>query len=152
MRVVLKENLVEALIGVLVVAVTTGFIVFAYGRTGGVARAGSYQVAALFNDASGVGVGTDVRVAGMTVGQVVASSLDPETWQARLTLSIDPKVSVPADSSAVITSEGIMGGSFVALVPGGDPVPLPDGDLTHATQGSGSEEPTSELQTLMSIS
>src|SRR3546814_8515391 len=92
MRVVLKENLVEALIGVLVVAVATWFIVFAYGRTGGGARAGSYQVAALFNDASGVGVGTDVRVAGMTVGQVVASSLDPETWQARLTLSIDPKV------------------------------------------------------------
>src|SRR3546814_20219742 len=79
MRVVLKENLVEALIGVLVVAVATWFIVFAYGRTGGGARAGSYQVAALFNDASGVGVGTDVRVAGMTVGQVVASSLDPET-------------------------------------------------------------------------
>src|SRR3546814_4397338 len=72
----------------------------------------------------------------MTVGQVVASSLDPETWQARLTLSIDPKVSVPADSSAVITSEGIMGGSFVALVPGGDPVPLKDGDLIIDTQGS----------------
>lgn len=136
MRVVLKENLVEALIGVLVVAVAAWFIVFAYGRTGGGARAGSYQVAALFNDASGVGVGTDVRVAGMTVGQVVASSLDPETWQARLTLSIDPKVSVPADSSAVITSEGIMGGSFVALVPGGDPVPLKDGDLIIDTQGS----------------
>src|SRR3546814_20814452 len=82
MRVVLKENLVEALIGVLVVAVATWFIVFAYGRTGGGARAGSYQVAALFNDASGVGVGTDVRVAGMTVGQVVASSLDPATWQS----------------------------------------------------------------------
>src|SRR3546814_3131868 len=86
----------------------------------------------------------------MTVGQVVASSLDPETWQARLTLSIDPKVSVPADSSAVITSEGIMGGSFVALVPGGDPVPLKDGDLIIDTQRS--EEHTSELQSLMRIS
>src|SRR3546814_19498217 len=128
MRVVLKENLVEALIGVLVVAVATWFIVFAYGRTGGGARAGSYQLAALFNDASGVGVGTDVRVAGMTVGQVVASSLDPETWQARLTPSLDPTVSVPADRIACHTSAGILAGTFLALLPGSPPVPLTTGD------------------------
>src|SRR3546814_16804606 len=72
----------------------------------------------------------------MKVGRVTASSLDPQSWQAKLTLAIDPKVKVPADSSAAITSEGIMGGSFIALLPGGDPAPLKDGDQIIATQGS----------------
>src|SRR3546814_8656309 len=136
MRVVLKENLVEALIGAFVVALAVWFFASAYGRTGGGAERGGYHVTALFSNAAGVGVGTDVRVAGMKVGRVTASSLDPQSWQAKLTLAIDPKVKVPADSSASITSEGIMGGAFIALLPGGDR----------------SEEHTSELQSLMRIS
>lgn len=135
MRVVLKENLVEALVGVLVVAVAAWFISFAYGRTGGGQR-GGYHVTALFGNASGVGVGTDVRVAGMKVGRVTGLSLDPQSWQAKLTLSVDTSVKLPADSSAAITSEGIMGGSFIALIPGGDPVMLKDGDQIIDTQGS----------------
>lgn len=135
MRMVLKENIVEALIGVLVVGVAIWFVTFAYGRTGGGARDG-YQVDALFSNASGVGIGTDVRVAGMTVGRVTAVSLDPQSWQAKLTLGIDRKVKLPADSSAAITSEGIMGGSFIAMLPGGDTAMLKDGDQIIETQGS----------------
>lgn len=136
MRVVLKEHLVEALIGVVVVALAVWFIAFAYSRTGGGGQRGGYHVTALFANAAGVGVGTDVRVAGMNVGRVTATALDPQSWQARLTLAIDPKVKVPADSSAAITSEGIMGGSFIALIPGGDPAMLKDGDQIIDTQGS----------------
>ncbi len=136
MRAVLKENVVEALIGVAVVALALWFVAFAYGRTGGGAERGGYHVAALFNNAAGVGVGTDVRVAGMTVGRVTSVSLDPQTWQAKLTLAIDPKVKLPADSSAAITSEGIMGGSFIAMLPGGDTAMLKDGDQVIDTQGA----------------
>lgn len=136
MRVVLKENLVEALIGVVVVALAAWFIAFAYNRTGGGIERGGYQVTALFSNASGVGIGTDVRVAGMNIGRVTNSSLDPQTWQAKLTFVLDPKVKLPADSSAAITSEGIMGGSFIALMPGGDPMMLKEGDQIIDTQGS----------------
>lgn len=135
MRMILKENIVEALIGVLVVAVAAWFVAFAYGRTGGGAGDG-YHITALFNNASGVGVGTDVRVAGMTVGRVTAVTLDPQTWQAKLTLGIDRKVKLPADSSAAITSEGIMGGQFIAMMPGGDTAMMKDGDQVIETQGS----------------
>lgn len=136
MRVVLKENMIEALIGVVVVALAAWFVAFAYGRTGGGAERNGYHVTALFSNASGVGIGTDVRVAGMNVGRVTGSTLDPQSWQAKLTLAIDPKVKLPADSSAAITSEGIMGGSFIALLPGGDTMLLKDGDQIIDTSGS----------------
>lgn len=136
MRVVIKEHLVEALVGVVVVALAVWFFAFAYGRTGGGVRHGGYHVSALFNNASGVSVGTDVRVAGMTVGRVVSSALDPQTWQARLTFALDPGVKLPADSSAAITSEGIMGGNYIAIMPGGDTASLKDGDQIIDTQSS----------------
>lgn len=132
----LKEHLVEALIGVVVVALAAWFFVFAYNRTGGGMQRDGYHVTALFTNAAGVGLGTDVRVAGMNIGRVTASTLDPETWQAKLTLTLDRGVKLPADSSAAITSEGIMGGSYIALLPGGDPAPLKDGDQIIDTQSS----------------
>jgi len=136
MRVLLKENFVEALIGLGVVLLALWFVMFAYQRTGGGDHAGGYHISALFGNASGIGVGTDVRVAGMKVGRVTESALDPQSWQAKLTLNIDNSVKLPADSSAIITSEGLMGGSYIALVPGGDTVSLKDGDQIIDTQGS----------------
>lgn len=94
------------------------------------------HIKALFPNAGGINVGTDVRIAGMKIGTVSAQKLDPKSFQAELTLAIDPSVKVPADSSAAITSEGIMGGSYIAMLPGGDTTPLKDGDTILDTQGS----------------
>lgn len=136
MRAIFKENLIEALVGLLVVLLGAWFVVFAYSRTGGGAQADSYRVEALFPNISGVYEGTDVRVAGMKVGTVRSAALDPESYQAKLTLSLNRGVKIPADSSAAITSEGIMGGTYIALLPGGDPEPLKEGDVIVDTQGA----------------
>lgn len=136
MRALFKENLIEALIGLFVVLLSAWFVMFAYQRTGGGLRGNSYSVSALFGNISGVTVGTDVRVAGMKVGSVTGTTLDPESYQAKLTLSIYDRVKMPADSSAAITSEGILGGTYVALLPGGDPAPLKQGDVIVDTQGA----------------
>lgn len=137
MRSVFREHLVEALVGVAVVLLAAWFVVFAWQRTGGGGEGGGMiHVIALFPSASGVNVGTDVRVAGLKVGQVSAQRLDPKTWQAELVLALDGSARVPSDSSAAITSEGLLGGTFIALVPGGDAAPLKDGDTIIDTQGS----------------
>ncbi len=96
----------------------------------------SYELVARFPNVTGVSVGTDVRVSGMKVGRVIAQELDPATWQAVLRLAIDRKVSLPADSSAAITSEGLLGGSFIALIPGGEEERLGPGDEIIDTQGA----------------
>lgn len=131
-----KENAGEALIGLLVVLLAGWFVWFAWMQTGGGEKSGSIHVTALFPNASGVNVGTDVRVAGLKIGSVTGQKLDPESYQVAITLAIDPKVKIPADSSAAITSEGLLGSTFIALLPGGETVPLKDGDTISDTQGA----------------
>ena len=137
MKSLIRENMVEAVVGLLVVALAVAFVLFAWGRTGGgAAGGGAIHVTALFPSATGVNVGTDVRVAGLKVGSVSGQRLDPKTWQAEVTLALDPANRIPADSTAAITSEGLLGGTYVALVPGADGTPLKEGDAIIDTQGS----------------
>ncbi len=136
MRAAFRENLVEAIIGALVLGVAAWFVAFSYERTQGGAAAGSYHVLARFPNASGVSVGTDVRVSGLKVGTVTSQKLDPESYEAVLTLSVDPKVKLPLDSSAAITSEGILGGNFISLRPGAEADMLREGDEITDTSGS----------------
>lgn len=135
MRGFVRENVLEAAIGLLVVLVAAWFMVFAWRATGGGAR-DSIRVTALFPAANGVAVGTDVRVAGLKVGTVEAQRLDPKSYQAEVTLALDKDVHLPSDSSAAITAEGLLGGSYVSLMPGGSETPLKDGDAILDTQGS----------------
>ena len=136
MKALLKENAGEALVGLLVVLLAVWFVWFAWARTGGGEKAGAVHVTALFPNAAGVNVGTDVRVAGLKIGSVTAQKLDPESYQVAVTLAIDPKVRIPADSSAAVTSEGLLGSTFIALLPGGETVPLKEGDTITDTQGA----------------
>ncbi|HEX8443573.1 MAG TPA: outer membrane lipid asymmetry maintenance protein MlaD [Allosphingosinicella sp.] len=135
MKAAVREHLVEAGVGLLVVLAALWFVTFAVARTGGGA-ADSIRVKALFPAANGVSVGTDVRIAGLKVGTVAAQRLEPQSYQAEVTLALDRSVSVPSDSSAAITSESLLGGSYVALLPGGSETPLKNGDTILETQGS----------------
>ncbi len=136
MTALFRQNLIEAIVGAAVVAVAIVFVLFSYQRTSGNVGADRYRVSALFPNATGVSVGTDIRVSGIKVGTVVDQSLDPDTFQARLGLSIDQRFKLPIDSSAAITSEGILGGSYISLTPGGDSDTMVEGDEIIDTQGS----------------
>jgi phospholipid/cholesterol/gamma-HCH transport system substrate-binding protein len=136
MKALVREHGAEALIGLLVVLLAIWFVMFAWDRTGGGSVANAVRVTAQFQNASGINVGTDVRIAGLKVGSVVAQKLDPKTYQAEVTLALDPATKVPADSSAAITSAGILGATYISLVPGGDPTALKSGDTILDTQGS----------------
>ncbi|MDB5683198.1 MAG: hypothetical protein JWM38_2529 [Sphingomonas bacterium] len=137
MKSVFKESGAEALVGLLVVLFAAWFVLFAWQRTGGGGvAAGMVRVNALFPNAVGVSPGTDVRVAGVKVGSVAGQKLDPQSFMVDMTLALDPKVKLPSDSSASITSEGLLGGTYVSLTPGGSETPLKNGDTILDTQGS----------------
>jgi phospholipid/cholesterol/gamma-HCH transport system substrate-binding protein len=136
MKTLIRENGAEALIGLLVVLLAGWFVIFAWDRTGGGGPADATRVRALFPNAAGVNVGTDVRVAGLKVGTVAAQKLDPASYQVDVTLAIDPKLKLPKDSTAAITSEGLLGSTYINMIPGGDPTPLKTGDTIVDTQGS----------------
>lgn len=136
MKSLLRENIGEALVGLFVILFAAWFVWFAWGATGGGAKAGAIHVTALFPNSTGINVGSDVRVAGMKVGTVTSQALDSQSFQVKATLALDPAIKLPADSSAAITSEGFLGATFISLIPGGDTVPLKDGDTIADTQGA----------------
>ena len=132
----MKNSMLETLIGALVVAIAAIFFIFAYQTSGKGAATGGYRLTAEFDNAEGVNVGTDVRMAGVKVGTVLAMSLNPENFQAAVTMTVDPKVVLTEDATAKVTSEGLLGSKFIALEQGGAEVKLADGGMISNTQGA----------------
>ena len=91
---------------------------------------------ASFDHVDGLAPGGDVRIAGVKVGNVTAISLNPKTYQAEISLSVQPNVSLTTDSSATIASDGLLGGKYVALASGGEDTVLKPGGTITITQGS----------------
>jgi phospholipid/cholesterol/gamma-HCH transport system substrate-binding protein len=81
-------------------------------------------------------MGADVRVSGIKVGKVLEQSLDPETYRAEVRFSVMSDVELPTDSSAAVVSSGLLGGKYLALVPGGDDQLLQEGGEITLTQSS----------------
>ena len=132
----MKTNLVETAVGAVVIVIAAAFFLFAY-TTSGIGRgSGGYKLTAEFDNADGIGVGSDVRMSGVKIGTVTSQELDTMTYQAVLTISIDPTLKLPDDSSAKVKSEGLLGSKFVALEPGGSADMLQDGDRIAYTQGA----------------
>lgn len=132
----MSENSTEVVVGGVVLAVAVGFLVYA-GQITGLSGGGTeYQLTASFRSADGINVGTDVRMAGVKIGRVTDISLDPATYRAATVFSVQEGIEVPDDSAVAISSEGLLGGNYVELLPGGSPFFLEPGTEIEFTQGS----------------
>lgn len=132
----MSENKTEVLVGALVLAVAVGFVGYAGKTTGLTAGGGDYTLNASFRSADGVSTGTDVRLAGVKVGRVTELQLDPATYRAKAIFTVRDGVNVPDDSAVAISSEGLLGGNYVEILPGGSPFYFEPGDEVEFTQGS----------------
>lgn len=131
----MARNVVETVLGGVVLVVAIGFFGWAYGRSS-VGDPGGYTLVAKFDRIDGLPMGADVRVSGIKVGKVLDQSLDPQTYRAQVRFSVMSDVELPTDSSAAVVSSGLLGGKYVALVPGGDDQLLKDGGEITLTQSS----------------
>lgn len=134
-----KKNLLETLMGAVVLIVAGAFLVFAYEGSQLRVEEG-YTVSAKFSNATGIALGSDVRVGGIKVGVVSDLGLDPQTYEAVLKLQIRKNTLMPVDSSASISSSGLLGEKFVSLTPGADEKMLTEGGKIQFTQSSVSLE------------
>ncbi|AXC48669.1 MCE family protein [Paracoccus suum] len=125
----------ELIAGAVVLAVAAGFLAWSTMR-GGAAATGSYVLRAAFPNIEGVEVGTDVRLAGVPIGRVTGIRLNPETYYAEATLSVPNSVKLAVDSAALIQQNGLLGGGYLELQPGGSPDLLAPGDEIEDVQGS----------------
>jgi phospholipid/cholesterol/gamma-HCH transport system substrate-binding protein len=67
---------------------------------------------------------------------VTNTRIDPQTYQAVVTFTVSNAIELPTDSSAVVTSDGLLGGKFLALAPGGDSKMLAAGGTVEITQSA----------------
>ena len=126
----------EFITGTLVLIIAIGFGVFGFQRSGIGGAGDSYALTASFRSIEGVSVGTDVRLAGVKVGTVTDVSLNAQTFLADAQVSVANGIEVPDDSTILIASEGLLGGSFIEIQPGGSPFNLEAGDAFTDTQSS----------------
>ncbi|HKK84728.1 MAG TPA: outer membrane lipid asymmetry maintenance protein MlaD [Roseovarius sp.] len=132
----MSENTTEVLVGGAVLAVAIGFLVYAGQATGLSGGQSEYELAASFRSADGVDLGTDVRMAGVKVGRVTGIELDPTTYRASTVFTVQEGIEVPDDSAVAVSSEGLLGGNYVEILPGGSPFYFEPGDEIEFTQGS----------------
>jgi phospholipid/cholesterol/gamma-HCH transport system substrate-binding protein len=131
----MRHNLVETLMGAVVLACAGAFIAFAYTNTD-MRPVKGYEISARFDRVDGLVLGADVRLSGIKVGTVVSEELDKHTYHAIVRFTVDNSVRLPEDTIAKITSEGLLGGNYLALDPGASDIMLEAGDQIIDTQGS----------------
>ncbi|MBL8550820.1 MAG: outer membrane lipid asymmetry maintenance protein MlaD [Hyphomonadaceae bacterium] len=131
----LKEQTAETILGALVALVAIGFFAFASAQSGRNDTRGGYDLTARFQRVDGIAVGSDVRVSGVKVGAVKSIALDPATYMAKLTLTIDRGVEVLDQSTARVQSNGLLGDAYVSIEPAGVD-PLAAGAEIANTQGA----------------
>ena len=131
----MKTNLFETAVGAVVIAAAVAFLIFAYSRSDFGADKG-YPLVAEFGRIDGVELGADVRMAGVKIGSVGEPEINPQTYQARVQINITTDVPIPEDSAAKISFDGLLGGSYVAIEPGGSEDMLAAGDRIMFTQGA----------------
>ena len=131
----MAENTLEILAGALVLVAAGAFVAYA-GQSTRIGTANTYPLKASFRSVQGITTGSDVKLAGVKVGKITSMTLNPDTYFADVVVDIDKSVQLPTDSAILISSEGLLGGNFVELVPGGMPDILAPGDEIEDTQGA----------------
>ena len=95
-----------------------------------------YRVQARFENIGSLKVRAAVAIAGVRVGRVTAIHIDKETFEAVVTLTLNPEYPLPLDTSASILTAGLLGEQYIGLEPGGDEQSLTEGDDIELTQSA----------------
>jgi phospholipid/cholesterol/gamma-HCH transport system substrate-binding protein len=131
----MTRNLLETLLGAIVLIVAVVFLGFAYSASQ-LSDESGYELIARFDRVDGLQRGSDVRIGGIKVGTVIDQTLDPATYRAQVRFTMREDVEVPTDSSVSVAMDGLLGGKYLSLVPGGDVEMLAAGDEVALTQSA----------------
>jgi phospholipid/cholesterol/gamma-HCH transport system substrate-binding protein len=118
-------NLFETIVSALVVVVAIAFVIFMMQRTG-TGHLGSYPLRMRVGDASGLTVGSDVRLGGTKIGSITGLSLDQRDYKAVIETKLRDDLALPVDSRATVASS-TLGGPYLSVTPGHSAKTVPQG-------------------------
>lgn len=96
----------------------------------------NYTVYAGFNNIGSLKVNAPVKVSGFVVGRVTDISLNPKTYQAVTTLTLNSDYKLSTDTSAQILTTGLLGEQYIAIQSGADSSFLKNGDTIAITSSA----------------
>ena len=131
----MSKAVIESVVGALVLAVAIISVLVVF-QSSDTQRVEGYQLTASFDNAEGLSAGTDIRLAGIKIGSVGSSRVDPKSFEATVVFNIDAGVSLPADSVARVVPDGLLGGNFIEINPGGAEESLQPGGVIENTRGA----------------
>ena len=135
----MRQKNLELMVGLFVALGVAAFLILAL-KASDLTSLGNdqgYRITARFENIGGVKVRAPVTLSGVRIGRVVGIDLDPQSYEAVVTLSIDPRHNrLPTDSGASILTSGLLGEQYVGLEPGGMDDYLKDGGVIRLTQSA----------------
>lgn len=129
----MKRNVIETVLGAVVLGVAFLFLAFSY-SSANIGSPDGYELSARFSSIGGLSVGDKVVISGVKVGTVSRVSLDKENFLADVFMDIDPSIKLPDDTAAFISSESLLGGLYLQLEPGASEDMLDEGGVIEYTQ------------------
>ena len=133
----MKSDIFEFIVGLGVIIIAGWFILSVVSKSEKLSNISeTTKYIASFNDVSGISVGSNIKLAGVTVGKVLELKLDEINYTAEMVLGINRKIKIPNDSEIIITSEGLLGGNYVSISPGGSDIFLKANEKFSFTQSS----------------
>jgi phospholipid/cholesterol/gamma-HCH transport system substrate-binding protein len=96
-----------------------------------------YVIKANFENIGGLKIRSPVTMAGVVIGRVSAIGFDRNTYEAVVSMTIDPNYdNIPEDTSASIFTSGLLGEQYIGLEAGGSPDYMKEGDSFQLTQSA----------------
>lgn len=129
----MQRNMLETVMGAIVLLTAVAFVSLAY-EAANIRGTDGYELEAEFGATGGLSIGDDVRISGIKVGRISRQELDPVTYAARIVMSLDERIRIPADSSARITAASLLGGNYLELIPGADEDMMQPGEVIYDTR------------------
>ncbi len=129
-----KGRAFETIVGIFVLIIAACFFNYVYSKSSWKSIDG-YVLKAKFDRADGLTEGTDVKISGVRVGKIDTIEVDPKTFFAVVTFHVSKNIKIPTDSSANVASEGLLGGKYLAITPGGQEETLENGEEIEHTTG-----------------
>jgi phospholipid/cholesterol/gamma-HCH transport system substrate-binding protein len=129
-----KGRTFEMIVGVFVLTVALFFFNYIYSKSG-YDHGSGYTLIAKFDKADGLSEGSDVKLSGIKIGKILDMKVDPESFLAVVKFSVPKGLKLPTDTGAGVSSDGLFGGKYLSITPGGEDEFLNEGDEIENTSG-----------------
>ncbi|PCJ58537.1 MAG: outer membrane lipid asymmetry maintenance protein MlaD [Rhodospirillaceae bacterium] len=137
----MRRNMIETVMGGVVLIVAGFFLFFAYTSAGIQGQADGKEYWGKFHNIGSLQVGADVKIAGIKVGSVVKQELSSRDLLPVVYIRVSPQIKLTKDAMAKVVSEGLLGGTYLSLEQGkAEAIILTDGEIKRTEGPFGLEQ------------